>query len=310
MFVPVNVMLFIYVAALCAGMIQITLNSLIVTRIHSITYNRSLTLNIIFFFYMTINFLLFFCRQFVQLSIISNSLIIIFDLLYALLVWAWTRYSFSLTGKEPGVLIKYIAPAVCGTYFICWALTDFLFIADNQIDISLPGKILTTFGEVIILVMLIEITWYSYIHIKGNRGYVLCLNIVMTMYFLYYFVYDLDCIFRFIGPKNWPGYPFDLLLPVYIVFNAICIISNYASLWKRNEFYSKDAIEEVMEALDPDKKLTAREKEVLILMIQGKTNNQIAEELVISIYTVKRHANNIFKKIEVSSRAELNALLY
>ena len=65
-----------------------------------------------------------------------------------------------------------------------------------------------------------------------------------------------------------------------------------------------------MEALDPDKKLTAREKEVLILMIQGKTNNQIAEALVISIYTVKRHANNIFKKIEVSSRAELTALLY
>ena len=158
--------------------------------------------------------------------------------------------------------------------------------------------------------MLIEITWYSYIHIKGNRGYVLCLNIVMTMYFLYYFVYEMDYIFRFIGPKNWPGYPFDLLLPVYIVFNAICIISNYASFWKRNELYSKDAIEELMEALDPDKKLTAREKEVLIMMIQGKTNNLIAEELVISIYTVKRHANNIFKKTEVSSRAELNALLH
>lgn len=310
MFVPVNVMLFIYVAALCAGMIQITLNSLIVTRIHSITYNRSLTLNIIFFFYMTINFLLFFCRQFAKLNVISNSLIIIFDLLYALLAWSWTRYSFSLTGKEPGVLIKYIVPAVCSTYFIFWTVTDFFFIAGNQIDISLTGRILTTFGEVIILVMLIEITWYSYIHIKGKKVYPLCLNIVMAIYFLYYFVYDLDYIFRFIGPKNWPGYPFDLLLPVYIVFNAVCIISNYTSLWKRNEFYSKDAIEEVMEALDPDKKLTAREKEVLILMIQGKTNNQIAEALVISIYTVKRHANNIFKKIEVSSRAELNALLY
>lgn len=305
----VNAMLFIYVFAFCVGMIQITLNSLIITRIHSIAQSRILSFNIIFFFYLIINFLLFFCRQFAQLQIISGALIVIFDLLYALLIWAWSRYCFALIGKETGMLTKYLVPAVCMVYFFCWLITDMFFMADNQVDITLIGKILTTTGEVAILVMTIEIMWYSYIHIKGKKRYILCLDIVMTVYALYYFVYDMDCIFQFIGPRNWLGYPFDLLVPVYILLNAICIISNYADLWKRKSLCSEDTVEEVVKALDPEQNLTAREREVLILMIFGKTNNQIAEELVISIYTVKRHVNNIFKKTEVSSRAELETLL-
>ncbi len=305
----VNTMLFVYVFAFCTGMIQITLNSLMITQIHSVAQSRSLTFHVIFFFYLMINFLLFFCRQFAQLQVINDALIIIFDLLYALFIWAWSRYCFALIGKDTGVLTKYLIPAVCTVYFLCWLITNMFFMAENQVDIILIGKVLATTGEVAILVMVIEVMWYSYLHIKGKKRYILCLDIVMTVYVLYYFAYDMDCIFQFIGPRNWPGYPFDLLVPVYILLNIICIVSNYANLWKRKGLYSEDTVDEVVEALDPEQKLTAREREVLVLMIFGKTNNQIAEELVISIYTVKRHVNNIFKKTEVSSRAELEALL-
>lgn len=48
--------------------------------------------------------------------------------------------------------------------------------------------------------------------------------------------------------------------------------------------------------------ISFREKEVLMKVISRKTNLEIAEELRISIYTVKRHLYNIYKKINVSNR--------
>ena len=49
--------------------------------------------------------------------------------------------------------------------------------------------------------------------------------------------------------------------------------------------------------------LTAREAEVLRLVAAGSTNRDIAVELVISEHTVARHMQNIFAKLEVSSRS-------
>jgi DNA-binding NarL/FixJ family response regulator len=50
--------------------------------------------------------------------------------------------------------------------------------------------------------------------------------------------------------------------------------------------------------------LTAREAEVLCLIATGRTNAQIAAELVISPSTVKTHINNIFTKAGISDRAQ------
>ena len=49
--------------------------------------------------------------------------------------------------------------------------------------------------------------------------------------------------------------------------------------------------------------LTAREVEVLHLVAAGKTNREVAADLTVSEHTVARHLQNIFAKLDVSSRA-------
>jgi DNA-binding NarL/FixJ family response regulator len=50
--------------------------------------------------------------------------------------------------------------------------------------------------------------------------------------------------------------------------------------------------------------LTGREKEVLSLVAQGASDQEIAEELVISVHTVKSHMRNILAKLQLGHRHE------
>jgi len=54
----------------------------------------------------------------------------------------------------------------------------------------------------------------------------------------------------------------------------------------------------------PGLDLTEREREVLLLMIEGLNNTQIAGKLSVSPSTIKSHVSNILSKLNVSSRTE------
>jgi NarL family two-component system response regulator LiaR len=58
----------------------------------------------------------------------------------------------------------------------------------------------------------------------------------------------------------------------------------------------------------PHEELTNREMEVLLLMAQGKTNQEIADELFIAVKTVKVHVSNILSKLGVQDRTQ--AVIY
>ena len=50
--------------------------------------------------------------------------------------------------------------------------------------------------------------------------------------------------------------------------------------------------------------LTTREKEILKMVAQGASNNEIADKLYVREVTVKTHLNSIFKKLKVKSRTQ------
>lgn len=54
--------------------------------------------------------------------------------------------------------------------------------------------------------------------------------------------------------------------------------------------------------------LTQQEKKVLELILKEQSNKEIASQLFVSVSTVKTHINNIYKKLQVSSRDEVRSL--
>jgi len=78
----------------------------------------------------------------------------------------------------------------------------------------------------------------------------------------------------------------------------------YPSLAKLlvKDYLSQEREQENKPTLDG---LTDREQEVLSLLAEGATNDEIASSLVISPKTVERHRENIMHKLNLHSRAEL-----
>ncbi len=53
------------------------------------------------------------------------------------------------------------------------------------------------------------------------------------------------------------------------------------------------------------KPLTEREFEVLKLVVEGKSNPEIAKELIVSVHTAKAHVGSIMQKMSVEDRVQL-----
>lgn len=64
------------------------------------------------------------------------------------------------------------------------------------------------------------------------------------------------------------------------------------------------------ETLDPIDGLTAREKQIVSLLMQGLSNKMISRSLGIGLPTAKNHVHSIFAKLGVHRRAEAISVLY
>jgi NarL family two-component system response regulator LiaR len=71
---------------------------------------------------------------------------------------------------------------------------------------------------------------------------------------------------------------------------------------------TKILIQQTTAAPEPDFALTSRELEVLVLIVEGLNNREIADRLVISRATASVHVSNILAKLGVSNRVEATTL--
>ncbi|HCS93742.1 MAG: response regulator [Bavariicoccus seileri] len=72
--------------------------------------------------------------------------------------------------------------------------------------------------------------------------------------------------------------------------------------------YESEVTEKMIQHLnqepEPHAALTSRELEVLLLIAEGKSNQEIADELYITLKTVKTHVSNILAKLDVADRTQ------
>jgi DNA-binding CsgD family transcriptional regulator len=130
---------------------------------------------------------------------------------------------------------------------------------------------------------------------------------------IYFFMFSLKVLFSDI-----------LMLPFYrnIVVHDLFFSTLYFSinipplLYLHNVLkkhgYKIEAIpvpEEGLERFLAEFKITDREKEIIALIIEGLSNNEISKKLFISIKTVKNHVTNIYTKTSVSNRVQLTNLI-
>ena len=93
------------------------------------------------------------------------------------------------------------------------------------------------------------------------------------------------------------GLSFEVYLTIVAVF---FLIIGIVVARNRNKIPEENA-----ELAKPsDFQISPREYEVLVLMAEGLSNEEIADRLHVSLSTVKTHGYNLFKKLEVSKRTK------
>jgi DNA-binding NarL/FixJ family response regulator len=102
--------------------------------------------------------------------------------------------------------------------------------------------------------------------------------------------------------------PADLLSAVRVVADGDALLAPRVTRRLIESFAARPAAA----VADPERldELTAREREVLGLVGQGLSNQEIAERLVVSPLTAKTHVSRLFLKLGVRDRAQLVVVAY
>jgi len=91
--------------------------------------------------------------------------------------------------------------------------------------------------------------------------------------------------------------------------NAAFVLKSFIAIYDVNEISGIDKIQDLTEVFNRYQ-ISAREQEIIRLICKGKGNQEIADELFISLATVKDHLYNIFKKTDVKNRTQLSNLFH
>jgi ATP/maltotriose-dependent transcriptional regulator MalT len=130
----------------------------------------------------------------------------------------------------------------------------------------------------VLLLVLLQVLQYRFLLINHSYEiYILCIALLFT------------------GLGIWLA--LKLMKPKTQVETVIVEKTVYEKVWTHEEL---QAIETEKQKLG----LSSRELEVLQLMAQGLSNQEIADQLFLSLPTVKTHSSNLFFKLDVKRRTQ------
>jgi Response regulator containing a CheY-like receiver domain and an HTH DNA-binding domain len=207
-------------------------------------------------------------------------------------------------------------------YFIAWALVYLLFMDREYEFWSFSGKIVAVVPDSLFYISIIAVNLYfifsaSRITAGAKKSTLLFINIIALLINCWGYMNDFALVFYPLGAEIIDMYPFNPVIAVYLLVNIITMgylyknnvfawqNSNQSQAAKANADISAYTYEEIQKRFH----LTKREFEIIHLVYQGRSNPEISEYLNISTGTVKRHIQNIFKKMDIKNRYELIYLI-
>lgn len=233
-----------------------------------------------------------------SLSSVSFYLVVFVCILLVLCIRGILRYVASLLAEGPTLrkkaftIINYCVAVLlllCLFFLFSWyrnVWTDALLAALTDLFL------LTT----ALLVVPTVVASFYLPTFKGKPYYRLLSEIMIAFYPLILFV-PIDLFFLSHSPFKLSFLSYSL----FILFVYLYISRHYIHRYEpeKNKFAT------LLPSFAEKNDISKRELDVITLMVEGKSNGDIAHSLFISTNTVKTHVRNIYRKINISTRGQL-----
>jgi len=279
--------------------------------------------NIAFFALVLVGFVDYYRTFFFQKWEMNILLMFLSNLCLVIFLYYWMRAIQELLAYENTGKWFRVIKIEGAAFLIAWLLV-YVFFMDKEYNVfSLQGRLLAMVPDALFYLTLIAFNIYCiFIAMKNmedkqKRNYFLSVNAMILIYYCWGFSNDIALVFYPFGEGIYDLYPLNPVILIYLLSNIWTILY----LYKNNDINGVNeneregagadflpvacSLDEIAERF----KLTKREKELVQLVYQGHTNPEISELLNISTGTVKRHTQNIYRKMEVKNRFELIYLI-
>jgi len=184
-------------------------------------------------------------------------------------------------------------------------LVSLCIVANQELEKFILIKNLVS---IITLLSFLFFSIYSILNINKinieNKGLIKLISVFLLFYFLFGIFDGLQEKLDFISLPE--GFSFSSLFILIFSFSSIFIGLKYV-----NKNQIKNEI--LFKTLDREKlnrfRISEREEDVIKKIVEGKTNKEIADELFVSLSTVRTHIYNIFQKTGAKNRIEVINIL-
>lgn len=269
----------------------------------------------VFFLYGFLNLLAYY-----QISILVNLTGLYFfpiaaNFLYLFMYYLWIRFICSQAGISTKSYLFNALNILVGICCVLWTADNTWFLDKNFKVLNFSGTLASTISEIILFIMLIVFVIYYLINIRTKKrtpyhAFLIALNFPLIIYFIYTIIKDLRIIFEEYTVDTWFSNNISACALLSLVVNIFFII--YFSLNIRDRFMVINQFEDIVhnktskiKELASEYNLSERETDVLILIFEGKTNQEISDTLFISTNTVKKHINALLRKMELHNRVDI-----
>ena len=302
-----HVIVIFYNFAVFCGICSLSLAGLLLYKQRNRVLEKLFAFLIVFFIYGFLNMLLYYRLHVLVASSIMPYYATLITIAYTLMNCQWVDFIIEVLDVKR-TLRKWLY-VICAVCILLWIADSLIFVDSHLNVVNKAGNEITTVVEgIVVIIMAVFIIKV----LRDKQLHFFCA--IESAFILAFFacITSKDIRISFFQHNIQ-----DDMVSTWSFCAVFCFLTNAATLIYLIGLFKKfieDArrdkeeihlLELTLEDLRDKYHVSQREMEVLILIYKGKNNGEIADELFISGNTVKKHINSIFKKLNVSSKAEI-----